>query len=283
MTITVLSDELGPRARRRVAITTALSVVALGLVVVVALRRLSATGQLDAERWRPFTNASVLRFLLGGLVGTLKAASLAMVIALMLGLLMALGRLARGAPLRWAAGAYVEFFRAVPLILLILFCGIGLPRYGVTWGPFWFLVMALVAYNSAVLAEIFRAGIKSIDRGQGEAAAAIGLSDWQTMRMVLVPQAVRRMVPAVVSQLVTLLKDTSLGFVISYEELLRRSRSTGEFFKNPLQTLVVVALIYVLVNLALSRLASRLEARQRRRPKSAVALEPDLAALRGSI
>jgi glutamate transport system permease protein len=116
-----------------------------------------------------------------------------------------------------------------------------------------------------MLGEIFRAGILSLDRGQSEAAYAVGLTYWQAMFLVIIPQAARRMIPAIVSQLITLLKDTSLGFVITYEELLRRSRSTGEFFKNPLQTTVFVALIYIAVNFVLSRIARWLEVRQRRR------------------
>ena len=269
-----LGDDLGPRGRRRVAVATAVSVGLITLVIFFAVGRLRTTGQLDKARWEPLADPAVLKFLLGGLVNTLKAALTAMALALVIGLVMALGRLTRNPFTRNLAGTYVEFFRAVPLLLLILFAGLGLPRYGVDWGPFWFLVAALTAYNSAVLAEIFRAGILSLDRGQGEAASAIGLGYWQSMSLVLVPQAVRRMVPSIVAQLVTLLKDSSLGFVITYEELLRRSRSTGEFFSNPLQTLVVVALMYMVVNFTLGRVAAWLESRQRRRPRAAADLPP---------
>jgi glutamate transport system permease protein len=269
-----LGDDLGPRGRRRVTIATVISLIALGLLVLGAVARLRSKGQLDAARWEPLADPAVMKFLAAGLLNTLKAALTAMALALAIGLLMALGRLARSPIIRNLAGIYVEFFRAVPLLLLILFAGLGLPRYGIDWGPFWFLVAALVAYNSAVLAEIFRAGILSLDRGQGEAANAIGLSYWQSMGLVLVPQAVRRMVPSIVAQLVTLLKDTSLGFVITYEELLRRSRSTGEFFGNPLQTLVVVACMYLAVNFLLGRLAAWLESRQRRRPRAAADVPP---------
>src|SRR5207248_11793943 len=127
------------------------------------------------------------------------------------------------------------------------------------------VVLALVAYNAAVLGEIFRAGILSLDPGQGEAAAAIGLAYWQAMLLVIIPQAARRMVPAIVSQLVTLLKDTSLGFVVTYEEFLRRGEIAGEFGKNLMQTYLVIAAVYMVINLALSRTARRLEVRQRRR------------------
>ena len=268
--LVVLADDLGPRGRRKVQIATVLSLLALGFVVYMAIGRLNSTGQLEAARWKPLTDPAVLRFLSAGLVNTLKAALTAMALALALGLLLALGRLSRNWVTRNLTGAQVEFFRGFPLLLLILFAGFGLPRYGLRWEPFWFLVAALVAYNSAILAEIFRAGILSLDRGQREAASAIGLSYWQSMMLVQVPQAVRRMVPSIVAQLVTLLKDTSLGFVITYEELLRRSRSTGEFFNNPLQTLVVVAVMYMLVNFTLGRVAAWLESRQRRRPRAAV-------------
>ena len=267
--LVVLADDLGPRGRRKVAIATAVSVVVLAVLVYGAIGRLNEAGQLDAARWKPLADPAVFRFLLSGLANTLKAALTAMAIALALGLLLALGRLSRNWVTRNLAGAQVEFFRGFPLLLLILFAGFGLPRYGIRWGPFWFLVAALVAYNSAILAEIFRAGILSLDRGQKEAASAIGMSYWQSMMLVQVPQAVRRMVPSIVAQLVTLLKDTSLGFVITYEELLRNGRQTGEFFHNPLQTLVVVAVMYIIVNFTLGRVAAWLESRQLRRPRAA--------------
>jgi glutamate transport system permease protein len=265
MTVPVLADALGPRARRRVLFVSVASGVVLTGVLALAVKRLADRDQLAEQLWRPLTEGAVLRFLWGGLVNTLQAAVVAMAFALVFGAFLALGRLSRNRPMRWLTGAWVEFFRAVPLLLLILFSGLGLPKYGVDLDVFWYLVLALVAYNGAVLAEIFRAGILSLDRGQFEAAYALGLSYWQTMATVIVPQAVRRMVPAVVSQLVTLLKDTSLGYVITYEELLRRARITGEFYRNPLQAFAFAAVVYVIVNFALSTTARRLEDRQRRK------------------
>lgn len=264
MSATVLTDALGPRARRRVWIASAVSAAAVAGVVYVALRRFADRGQLDGELWSPFTEWEIWRYLLGGLGNTLRAAGMAMVLAMAVGGVMALGRLARSAPVRWAAGVYVEFFRGFPLLLLLLFSALGL-RQWIDLPLFWYLVLALAVYNSAVLAEIFRAGILSLDRGQTEAAYVVGLGYWQALRLVVVPQALRRMVPAIVSQLITLLKDTSLGFFVLYEELLRRGQLAGQEFGNLLQSLVVVAGIYIAVNLALSRVARRLEVRQRRR------------------
>jgi glutamate transport system permease protein len=261
----MLGDQLGPRGRRRVVLATVLGGVLVLGALGVAVQRLESRGQLDWERWEPFTQWSVVRFLLLGLVNTVKSAALAMVLALLLGAGLALLRLSRTAPLRWLSAVFVEFFRGVPLILLILFMFVGLRRQDIDISPFRALVLALTIYNGAVLGEVFRAGIRSLDRGQTEAAYAIGLSYWQAMLLVVIPQAARRMVPAIVSQMVTLLKDTSLGYVITYDELLRRGRSTGQFFRNPLQGFVIVAVLYIVVNFVLSRLAVWLEVRQRRR------------------
>lgn len=265
MTAPVLGEIMGPRARRRVLVLSIAAGAALAGFIVLALLRLDANDQLDADRWRPFTTRAVQDFFLDGAKNTVRAAVTAMVIALAAGGFIGLARLSRSLPPRLLAAVYVQFFRGLPLYVLILFCGFGLPRLDVRFGTFWFLVMALSIYNSAVLAEIFRAGILSLDRGQSEAAYAIGLGYWPTMAYVVVPQAVRRMVPALVSQLVTLLKDTSLGGLIFYDELLRRARINAEFTQRTLPSLVVVAVIYIIMNAALSRLASWLETRQSRR------------------
>lgn len=265
MTAPVLADALGPRGRRQARMASVVALVVIAAVVVGALRRLDERGQLDARLWEPFTDPAVQRFLLGGLANTLKVAVVAMAGSLVIGALMALARLARTPLLKAAATAYVEFFRGVPLYLLIIFCAFGLPRTGVSISLFGALVLGLTLYNSAILGEVFRAGILSLDRGQSEAAFSLGLRYWQGMALVVIPQAVRRMVPAIVSQLVTLLKDTSLGVVITYEELLRRTQIIGEFYDNILPATIVAAAVYIVINYSLSQVARRLEVRQRRR------------------
>jgi glutamate transport system permease protein len=280
--VPVLADALGPKAQRRVLVLSVAAAAVVAMLIAVGVRRLAVNHQLEWRRWEPYTRWSVMKFLLGGLGNTLRVAIVAMALAMTLGALLALGRLAQNVVARTLAGVYVEFFRGVPVLLLILFSAVGLPQYGLDVSRYWYLVFGLVAYNSAVLAEVFRAGILSLDRGQREAGLALGLTYWQVMTAVLIPQAARRMMPAIVSQLVTLLKDTALGFVIAYEELLRRGRISGEFFHDILQAYVVVAVIYALVNFALSRLARRLEVRQRERYQAseiAVHGVEDLAAL----
>jgi len=269
MSAATLGDALGPRGRRRVAIASVLATVVLAYALWVAIRRLYVAGQLDAAKWELLTRPEVIRFFLGGLANTLKVAFVALILAALLGGVLALGRISRSFPLRAVARAYVEFFRGFPLILLIFFAFFALPHAGINLSRYWSLVLALTAYNGAVLGEIFRAGILSLDRGQGEAAMSVGLPYWPVMRLVILPQAFRRMTPTIVSQAVTLLKDTSLGFVVGFEELLRVGQIAGEFGRNPLQTLSLVAVFYVMVNFTLSRVARHLEIRQRRRYRAA--------------
>lgn len=265
MTAPVLAEALGPRARRRVLVASIGAGILIAGLLAVAIKRLADNDQLEWDRWEPLTQWSVLKFLLTGLQQTVQAALAGMGLALVIGAALALLRLSRSRVVRWLATAWVEFFRGFPLLLLIFFMFFALPKYDISISPYRALVLALALYNGAQLGEIFRAGILSLDRGQTEAAYAVGLGYWHAMFLVVIPQAARRMVPAIVSQLITLLKDTSLGYVITYQELLRRSRSTGEFFNNPLQVTVFVALLYIAVNLTLSRIARRLEVRQRRR------------------
>ena len=198
------------------------------------------------------------RILVGSVVG-------GVLVALVGGL--AVARLARRRWLAAAAGAWVELFRGLPLLLLILFLFLGLPAAGVTISTFWALVGGLTLYNSAVIGEIFRAGILSLPRGQTEAAYAIGLRRGQTLRLILIPQAVRRMLPALISQAVTLLEDTSLGFVIAYAELLRVGRNAVEFLGGPysIPVYTAIAVVYIAVNASLSLLARWLDRRTRRR------------------
>jgi glutamate transport system permease protein len=278
---TVLYDAIGPRTRRRIRIGTGLAAVAVLGLVAFALARLGSHGQLEGERWRKLADPD-LRSLLGTALGnTLKAAALAMLLSTAVGALLAVGRLSLHTWIRVPVGIFVEFFRGLPLLLLILFAALGLPQLGLSFSVLWYLVIGLTAYNGAVLAEIFRAGILSIDRGQREAGLAIGLRPTQVLWIILVPQAVRRMLPALISQLVTLLKDTSLGFVIAYPELLRTGQGAVEFLgsRYALQIYLAVAAIYIVVNYALSSLARWLDRRQQRRygsgTASAVAIDPE--------
>ncbi|GGK66495.1 amino acid ABC transporter permease [Sphaerisporangium melleum] len=258
----LLFDEPGPRARRRTRVATLVSALALLALAALAVRQFAANGQLDAARWQPYATWPMWRYLLGGLWSTFLAAVVSAALAMAGGLLLALGRVSHRPALRWAAGTYVEVVRTVPALLLVYVVLFGLPRYGLDLPLFWKLVVPLSVSNAAAFAEIFRAGIRSVDRGQTEAGLAVGLTRGQAMRLIVLPQAARRVLPSIVSQSVGLLKDTSLGYVVSYAELLYSGRVLANYNHLLIQTYIVVALVYLVVNASLSKLARGLEARQ---------------------
>jgi glutamate transport system permease protein len=208
----------------------------------------------------------------------LEAFVVAAVLSLLIGAVFAAGRLSDHAWLSRPSAAIVEFFRAVPLLILIFILYYGASRgVGITLSPFWALVLGLMLYNGSVLAEIFRAGVNSLPRGQTEAAYAIGMRKTQVMVHVLLPQALRAMLPTIISQLVVTLKDTALGFIITYPELLYQARTLGSQIQLGapiLQVALVVAIIYITMCLLLSALANYLERRSRRRRRGPVDVEP---------
>ncbi|SFT65505.1 amino acid ABC transporter membrane protein 2, PAAT family [Geodermatophilus amargosae] len=285
-TSSVLFDLPGPRARRRQRIGTVVGLLVVAGLVALALWRLGSNGQLEGSRWAILfdTRTNVPQRLLSALVDTLKVAAVGMVAATVLGALLAVGRLSDHLWVRIPVTVVVEFFRAVPLLVLILFCLLFLPVIGIPTSAFFALALGLTLYNMAVLSEIFRAGILSVDRGQREAAFALGMRKSQVMSLVLVPQAVRRMLPVLVAQLVVLLKDSSLGFIVAYPELLRTARSLVEtlnFQFGPIYTFqlyVAAGVIYIVVNVLLSWLARVIERRTQRSAKAAAVEDVELPA-----
>jgi len=221
----------------------------------------AAHGQLAAAQWRPYTLWPIVRYLLTGAENTLLVTAVAAALAFPLGGAVALMRLSRGAAPRLLARGYTELLRALPLLLLLYLFLFGLPRLGVSLPPFWQLVVPIVLTNTAVIAELIRAGVAALDPGQGEAAQSLGLTHWQSMRHVVLPQAIRRLVPALVSQLVRLLKDSTLGYVVSFLELLHRAQVLGEYEHTVLSAYLVAAAAFVVVNASLARLADQLERR----------------------
>ena len=284
MSTPVLFDVPGPKARARQRIGTVIGAVVVLAIVAFVLVRLGRNGQLDPQRWAVLfdPNSGVPQALGKALVRTLQAAAVGMVLATILGLLLAVGRLSDRPWISGPVATYIEFFRAIPLLVVIFTLYFVLPSFGVSISAFAALTGGLVLYNSAVLAEIFRAGILSVDRGQSEAAYGLGMRKSQVMTLVLLPQAVRRMLPVLIAQLVVLLKDTSLGFIIGYFELLRQARSLVEFFtptfgnQYTFQLYVAAAMIYIIINVALSQLAKLVERRTRRNKKAVATTDVEL-------
>ncbi|MER5834674.1 amino acid ABC transporter permease [Streptomyces sp. NPDC002130] len=270
----VLYDAQGPRAKRRNIVLTVVFLVAVAALLWWVFGTLKDKGQLEWVLWEPFVHTEAWStYIWPGLQNTLKAAALAVIIAMPLGAVLGIARLSDHVWVRVPASVVVEFFRSIPVLVLMIF---GLALFAeytnVTSDdrPLYAVVTGLVLYNASVLAEIVRAGILSLPKGQSEAAMAIGLRKGQLMRLVLLPQAVTAMLPAIVSQLVVIVKDTALGgAVLTYSELLSSANTmSGYYGANVIASFTVVAVIFIALNFALTSFASWLERRLRRAKKS---------------
>ena len=273
----VLFDRPGPRGRRRIAVATVEAVVVLAGLVALAVHQFGAHGQLAADRWQPFTDWLNLRFLLLGLRYTALVTAVAAVISMPAGAVIALGRLSGRWYLHYPAVVYTELFRSLPTLLLMYVFLLAFPAIRVDLGivritgidvpTFWNLVIAICLTGTATIAEVFRAGILALPAGQTEAARAIGMRYGQSMRLIVLPQVVRAVLPLLLVQLINLLKDSTLGYAVGYTELLYSGKILAEYVHAPIQTYLVVTALYMIVNWLITRLAHYVERRQGRLPR----------------
>ena len=275
--VAVLYDVPGPKAVLRYRIRTGVvAVVSLGVAFLI-YRALDSKGQLTAEKWDPFLESTTwTTYLIPGIQGTLVAAALSIVFALILGAVLGIGRLSDHRAVRIVSGAIVEVFRAVPVLILMIFLYAVYADYEVFKVKYLALaavVTGLTLYNGSVIAEIVRAGVNSLPKGQREAASALGMRKSQVMLLVLLPQAVTAMLPAIISQMVVALKDSALGYVIGYVEVVRSGQQVGAFYSNYLPSLIIVAVIMIIINSALTKLATVVERRLRSRKRKAGATD----------
>lgn len=273
----VLYDVPGPRAIARNRIIGAITVLVILAGIGWVIWRFAATGQFSAAKWELFTYGSIWALFAEATLNTLGAFAAAAVGALILGFVLAIGRLSDHAWIRVPVGWIVEVLRAIPVLIFMMLLYYGLPVVGIRMSPYAAVVIALIAYNGSVLAEVIRAGVESLPRGQSEAGYAIGLRKSGVMRLVLLPQAIRAMMPVIVAQLVVTLKDTALGFIITFQELLYLVKLLGSnaVYGSPLIPAALVGgSIYVALCLALSYVAYLLERRLRRSDRAQHAVDP---------
>lgn len=263
----VLYDVPGPKAILRNRILGILTVLVVAAIIGFFVWRLIDTGQFTARKWSAFTYTAVWVQIGEATLSTLSAFVVAAVGALVLGFLLSIGRLSDHAWVRIPFTAVIEVLRAVPVLVFMFLLYYGLPAVGVRMEPYWAVVIALIAYNGSVLAEVFRAGVESLPNGQREAGYALGLRKSGVMRFILLPQAVRAMMPVIIAQLVVTLKDTALGYIITYEELLFYARYIGSqaALGSPIvPATIIVGVIYIGLCLLLSLVATLVERRLRR-------------------
>ncbi|GAA2037086.1 amino acid ABC transporter permease [Terrabacter terrae] len=267
----VLFDAPGPKARRRHTILTIVGLLLAVGILWVVIRKMAEANQLQGYMWSPFvTDPDVwTQYLLPGLWGTLKAAALSVVFAGIFGILFGMARLSSNRWITVPAGVVVEFFRSVPVLLMMVFFYFGYfatsNLVSADTAPLAAVVLALTLYNGSVIAELVRSGVFGLPKGQSEAGLSIGLTPGQVLRSIQLPQALTAMLPALVGQLVVVLKDSALGYVITYPELLNAAKTLGSAYANTVPAYLVAAVIFIVINYLLTRLAATVERRLKRR------------------
>lgn len=266
MSAAAIHDVMGPKARALVRRFTIVGAVVAALFALLALWQLGRNGLLSWDTWSIVANRDFARLMFDGAWATLRVALVAIILSFAGGLALAVFATADAKIVRYLVKVWVELFRGIPLMVLIFFIYLGLPAVGIVLTPFWSLVLGIVLYNSAVMCEIIRAGMNALARGQSEAAYALGFRKGMVLTKVVLPQAIRIMLPALVSQMVIVLKESSLGFVIGYGELLRNGRIVVDYSGtvHAIPVYLTIALLYLTINLFLSQLAREIQRRQER-------------------
>ena len=250
-----LYEAPGPKTKRRTAIGTVVSLVLLGVAIFLIIRQFYITDQLNERYWSFLLEWTTWRFLLEGLWGTICVAAVAGAISMVLGLLLMLGRISTSKVLSAICRVLTDLFRSLPSLLLIYFFFLVIPKYGLSMPPFWMLTIPISLAASGVLAEVFRAGVNAVPKGQTEAAMSIGLTHGKIVRKIILPQALRIVIPSLVSQLVVVVKDTTVAYVVSYPDLMQNARVLISNYDALVSMYFVVAIIYILINYAINQLS----------------------------
>lgn len=257
MATSVLFDAPGPKTIARHRVYTVVSVIVILALLAYVVKRFADADQFAYALWEPFVTPQYFNAILVAWKDTIVMAVLSVLGAVAFGLIFGVGKLSDHRAARWTSWLVVEFFRAVPVIMLMLFCVYAVfNEMAIARGAFWSVVLALTLYNGAVLAEVFRAGVNAVPRGQAEAAYAIGMRKTQVMNIVLLPQAVKIMIPAIISQCVVAVKDTSLILIVFGIGLTKIPKQLPQSFNNVVATTLVITACYVITNLALTLLAN---------------------------
>ena len=248
-----LYEAPGPRTRRRVRIATAISLILVVAALAAIGYRFYITGQFAPRYWTFFAKATTWKFLFQGFAGTVRVALSAGALALALGLLLMLGRISHVKALSAVCRIVTDFFRSLPSLLLIYFFFLIVPQYGIKMSSFWMLTLPVALAASGVLAEVFRAGVNAVPKGQVEAALSLGMSPLRTTFKIVLPQAIRFVIPSLISQLVVVVKDTTVAYVVSYPDLMQNARVLITNYDALVSVYFTIAIIYILINYAINQ------------------------------
>lgn len=250
-----LFEEPGPKARARIRIATVISLMALSALLVLMVRQFYITGQLESRYWSFFLKFTTWRFLGMGLLGTVEAATIGGILALLVGFILMLGRLSKFKALNAVSIVIIEFTRGVPTLLFIYFFFLVVPQFGIKMTALWKVVIPVALSACGIVAEVLRSGVNAVPKGQREAAISLGLSEGSTFIKVILPQAIRYVIPALISELVIVVKDTTFAYVVSFPDLMQNAKVLISNYDALLPVYLVVAIIYIIINYLLNRLS----------------------------
>lgn len=253
-----LYEAPGPKARRRIRVFTAISLIVLAALIAAVIRQFYITGQLHAKYWTLFTKYTTWRFLGRGLAGTLEVALSAGVVAFLAGMLLMMGRISKHSFIRGISGVLIEFSRGVPTLLYIYFFFLIAPQLGLKLPAFWKITLPVAISAAGVIAEVLRSGVNAVPKGQTEAAISLGMRDRSVFFKIVFPQAFRFVIPAMISELVIVLKDTTFAYVVNYSDLMQNARVLISNYDALLSVYLVTAVIYILINYILNKISAAL-------------------------
>jgi glutamate transport system permease protein len=259
-----LYEAPGPKTRKRIRIATGISLAALAALIYVVIRQFYRTGQLDAKYWSFFLRATTWKFLGKGIAGTLEVAAASGVMAFVAGFLMMLGRISTRKVLRGIGTSLVEFTRGVPTLLFIYFFFLVVPQFGIKMTAFWKISIPVAISASGVVAEVLRSGVNAVPKGQREAALSLGMSGRSVFLKVIFPQAIRYVIPALISEIVIVVKDTTFAYVVNYPDLMQNAKVLISNYDALLSVYLVAAVVYILINYLLNKVSAAVASRRNR-------------------
>ena len=251
----VLYEAPGPKTKRRTKIWTGISVVLIIALLALIVRQFYVTGQLDAKYWSIFARYTTWRFLGQGLIGTMEVAVVSSVLAFFAGLLLMMGRTARAKVLRWIATALIELSRGIPTLLFIYFFFLVAPQLGLKLSAFWKITLPVSISAAGVVAEVLRSGVNAVPKGQSEAAISLGMRPMSVFFKVIFPQGFRMVIPALVAEIVIVLKDTTFAYVVNYADLMQNAKVLISNYDALLSVYLVIAVIYILINYIVNKIS----------------------------
>ncbi len=259
-----LYESPGPKSRRNIRIVTTISIVLLVLLAYFVIRQFYISGQFAPRYWSFFARFTTWKFFLEGLFGTIKAAMMAAVITFCLGFLMMAGRISKIKFLNYISTALIEFTRGVPTLLFIYFFFLVVPQTGIKLSAFWKVALPVAISASGMVAEVLRGGVNAVAKGQREAALSLGMGEVRTFIKIIFPQAFRYVVPALISEIVIVLKDTTFAYVVSYNDLMQNASVLISNYDALLSVYLVVAVVYIVINYLLNKLSVFISSKQKR-------------------